>query len=485
MLKRLLTFCTACLLTAAAGADPHRDLPDIGSPADSVFTRSQAEAIGRTVLRQLREQGIVLEDPEVAEYVALLGQRIASQAHEGEHRFEFFVVNEDAINAFALPGGYVGINSGLITATRNESELAGVLAHEVAHVTQKHIARRIAGTGRTSMLATAAVLAAILLGAGGDVVPAAIMSAQGLAIQEQINYTRANEYEADRVGMQYLARAGFDPMGMSSFFEVLSRDAAMPGTRLPEYIQTHPLTTTRIAETRDRAERVEVGEIRESPTYPLIHARIQVLNARSSSDALARFEARLEDDAEGASAGSRYGYGLALLRAGRYPEAVDAFQGLLDEGEATVMFHSALGESLILAGRQAEGLAVFEHAVRLFPRNRPLVVRYAEALLRTGHFDEAHAVLLDLFNNVRPTPPQVRLIANAAESAGLRAEALFYLSEYHLLNGELPMALDKLRLALREPGLQPWQQARFEARIAELEPYLDQRRANRSRNNKQ
>ena len=483
MFERLLIFVVACLLTATAGASPHRDLPDIGSPADSVFTRSQAESIGRTVLRQLREQGSVLEDPEVAEYVTHLGQRIASQAHEGEHRFTFFVVNEDAINAFALPGGYVGINSGLITATRNESELAGVLAHEVAHVTQKHIARRIAGTGRTSMLATAAVLAAILLGAGGDAVPAAIMSAQGLAIQEQINYTRANEYEADRVGMQYLVRAGFDPMGMSSFFEVLSRDAAMPGTRLPEYIQTHPLTTTRIAETRDRAERAEVGEIRESPIYDLIHARIQVLNARSSSDALARFEARLEREADEPAAGTRYGYGLALMRAGRYPEAVDVFQGLLDESEATVMFHSALGEAQILAGQQAEGLAVFENAVRLFPRNRPLVVRYAEALLRTQHFDEAHAVLLDLFNNVRPTPPQVRLIANAAESAGLRAEALFYLSEYHLLNGELPMALDKLRLALREPGLQPWQQARFEARIAELEPYLDQRRAHRSRNN--
>ncbi|MFU8895433.1 MAG: M48 family metalloprotease [Gammaproteobacteria bacterium] len=476
MLNRLLITLAACLLTAVAGADPHRDLPDIGSAADTVFTRSQAESIGRSVLRQLREQGSVLEDPEIAEYVTVLGQRVASHAHEGELRFEFFVINDDAINAFALPGGYVGINSGLITATRSESELAGVLAHEVAHVTQKHIARRIAGTGRTSILATAAVIAAIMLGASGDAIPAAIMSAQGLAIQEQINYTRANEYEADRVGMQYLARAGFDPMGMPSFFEVLSREAAMPGSRLPEFLQTHPLTSTRVAETRDRAERTEVAEIRESPSYDLMRARIHVLNARSADEALARFSSRLGDGPDEASPASRYGYGLALLRAGRYAEAADIFYQLRADDEATVVFHSALGEALILAGQPTEGLAVFENAARLFPRNRPLVVRHAEALLRTRHFEQAHAVLLDLFNTVRPTPPQARLIANAADAAGETAEALFYLSEYHLMTGQLPMALDKLRLALLEPGLQPWQRARFEARIAELEPFLQQQR---------
>ncbi len=483
MLKRFLTVCAAFLLTAGAAAndDPHRDIPDIGSLADTVFSRSQAESIGRTVLHQIREQGSVLEDPEVAEYVSELGQRIASQAHNGEHSFRFFVVDEAAINAFALPGGYIGVNSGLITATRNESELAGVLAHEVAHVTQKHIARRIAGTGKTSILTTAAILAAIMLGAGGDVIPAAIMTGQGLAMQEQINYTRANEHEADRVGLQYLARARFDPMGLPSFFEVLMRQAAMPDSRLPEFLQTHPLTSTRIAETRNRAERTEAREIVETTAYPLVRARIHALGARSPAEALAHFEPRLGDQPERASAADRYGYGLALMRSGRFAEAARIFSVLLAEDEATVMFHSALGEALVRDGRESEGMAVFEHAVRLFPRNRPLVLRYAEALLRVKNYEQAHAILLDLFNNVRPTPPQVRLIANAADSAGLRAEALFYLSEYHLMTGELPMAIDKLRLALLEPGLKPWQQARFEARIEELVPHLkDRRRAARN-----
>jgi len=481
MLKRLLILLTACLATTAAGADPHRDLPDIGSPADTVFTRSQADRIGRSILHQLREQGSVLEDPEVADYIMSLGYRISAHAHEGEHRFEFFVVNDDAINAFALPGGYIGINTGLITATRSESELAGVLAHEIAHVTQKHIARRISATGRTSILATAAVLAAILLGAGGDVAPAAIMTAQGLAIQEQINYTRSNEYEADRVGLHFLAQAGFDPMGMPSFFEVLSRDAGTPGSRAPEFLQTHPLSSARIAETRDRAERTAVREVHESPGYGLMRARIQALNARTPDYGLARFRADLEREADRATPATRYGWALALLQAGRPDEAVPVLERLRAEDAATVVFHSALGDALIRAGREEDGLAAFEQAARLFPRNRPLTVRYAEALIRTRHFDQAHVLLLDLFNNVRPTPPQVRLIANAADAAGQKAEALYYMSEYHLLTGQLPMALEKLRHALREPDLQPWQQARFEARIAELEPFLNPQRGARNR----
>lgn len=481
MLNRLLVLLTAILVTAAAGADPHRDLPDIGSLADTVFTRSQADHIGRSIVHQLRQEGSVLEDPEIADYIWSLGHRIAAHAHEGDQRFDFFVVDDNAINAFALPGGYIGINSGLITATRSESELAGVLAHEIAHVTQKHIARRISATGRTSILATAAVLAAIMLGAGGDAVPAAIMSAQGLAIQEQINYTRSNEYEADRVGLHFLAQAGLDPMGMPSFFEVMSRDAGSPGTRLPEYLQTHPLSSARVAETRNRAERTEPREVYESPAYNLMRARIQALNARSADQALARFRADLQREGDRATPATRYGWALSLMRAGRYDEAVPVLERLRADDEATVVFHSALGEALILAGRREEGLAVFAHAARLFPRNRPLTVRYAEALIRTDHFDEAHVLLLDLFNNVRPTPPQVRLIANAADAAGEKAEALYYMSEYHLLTGQLPMALEKLRLALLEPEIQPWQESRFEARIAELEPYLNPRRAGRAR----
>jgi predicted Zn-dependent protease len=267
-------------------------------------------------------------------------------------------------------------------------------------------------------------------------------------------------------------------MGMPSFFEVLAREAGNPDARAPEFLQTHPLSSARVAETRDRAERVKPREISETPTYELMRARIRALNARSAAEALGRFSTQGSGPDDDLPA-TRYGYALALMRAGRYADAVPILQRLRDEDEPVVVFHSALGEALMLANRPEKSLAVFEKAIRLSPRNRPLTVRYAESLIRARKFDVAHTVLLDLFNNVRPTPPQVRLIANAADAAGQTAEALFYMSEYHLLTGQLPMAVDKLKLALLEPGLQPLQRARFEARIAELEPYLAQQRAAR------
>jgi predicted Zn-dependent protease len=200
---------------------------------------------------------MIVEDPQVAEYINEIGHRIAVQANDGDYSFSFFVVDDARINAFALPGGFVGVHTGLIEASRNEDELAGVLAHEVAHVTQRHIARAVHASSRQSMLSTALMLGAMILGAAGgdaDAVQAGIAVAQGTAAQQQINFTRSNEYEADRIGIRALAEAGFDPHGMNSFFEVLSRqETSSPDRRIPEFLRTHPVTTARISEAKSRA----------------------------------------------------------------------------------------------------------------------------------------------------------------------------------------------------------------------------------------
>ena len=194
---------------------PAIELPDIGSPVDAVISRDDEYKLGLQVVRGLREQGQILDDPEVNDYMQSLGARIAAQTPDGQRQFQYFVVRDAAINAFALPGGFVGVNSGLVLASANEAQLAGVLAHETAHVTQRHIARSIRAQGRQGLMTAGALLAAILLGAAaggsGDIAQGAIAIAQGSAAQAQINFTRDNEYEADRVGMGFLAAAGFDP----------------------------------------------------------------------------------------------------------------------------------------------------------------------------------------------------------------------------------------------------------------------------------
>ncbi|HEY8506776.1 MAG TPA: M48 family metalloprotease, partial [Steroidobacteraceae bacterium] len=244
---RRLPLLLLSILATVAAAQTGPDLPDIGNPAGAVLSEGEEYRIGAMIVRQLRDQNVIIEDPEVAEYLQTTGMKLASQAPDDAGRnFQFFGVREGTINAFALPGGFIGVNYGLILATNNESELASVLAHEIAHVTQRHIARAVRAQGQQSLAATAAILAAVLIGAiagaSGDVMQGAIAAAQGAAAQQQINFTRANEYEADRVGIGFMAGAGFDPHAMPSFFETMSRRNGLAASYVPEMIQTHPVT---------------------------------------------------------------------------------------------------------------------------------------------------------------------------------------------------------------------------------------------------
>ncbi|MGB5512802.1 MAG: M48 family metalloprotease, partial [Woeseiaceae bacterium] len=207
----------ALVFVSGAGADDI-NLPDMGSPADAILNTSQESQLGRMIMQDIRRSGAVIEDPLITEYVNAIGNRIVAQTNDGDHSFTFFAVEDPRINAFALPGGYIGVHTGLLEATRNEDELAGVIAHEIAHVTQRHIARAIHANSRQSILSTAMMLGAIIVAAAGgssDVVQGAVAVAQGTAIQQQINFTRTNEFEADRVGISALADAGFDPYGMA------------------------------------------------------------------------------------------------------------------------------------------------------------------------------------------------------------------------------------------------------------------------------
>src|SRR5262245_42986661 len=268
--------------TLAQGAN---DLPDIGSPASSALSLDDEYRIGLQIVRQLRDEGQVIDDPEATEYLQGLGSRIVAQASgDSGQRFQFFFVRDDTINAFALPGGFIGVNYGLVLATRNEAQLAGVLAHEIAHVTQRHIARRVRSQGRQSIATMAAILASILIGAAtgsSDAAMGGISMAQGAAMQQQINFTRANENEADRVGMGFLAAAGFDPYGMPDFFETMGRRTSLQATNrnaLPEILQSHPVTTNRIAESRARAAQFkEVRPLPETISYSLTRERLRVL----------------------------------------------------------------------------------------------------------------------------------------------------------------------------------------------------------------
>jgi predicted Zn-dependent protease len=457
------------------------ELPDMGSPAQAIITLEDEYRIGRMIVRGLRDGDQILDDPEIAEYIQALGLKLSSQAQEGHQNFDFFVVKDNEINAFALPGGFVGVNAGLLLETRNEGELASVLGHEIAHVTQRHIARSIAEQSRSGLVSTAAMLAAILLGAAtgsGDMAMAGVMAAQGLAIQNQISFTRDNETEADRVGITFLANSGFDPNTMPAFFETLGRRAGASEGMIPEMLRTHPVSTTRISESRSRAQQYNGPYTPDSLSYSLTRERMRVLSTPAGKSALDYYSATIANEAD-ATPAQRYGKGLALMAAGRAEAATPIFVSLLGADQTIIQYHTALGQAQQQAGNDKEALATLNRARDLFPRNVPVTVRYAESLMQQGDSRKAHQVLLDLFNAVPPTPEQARLIARAANAAGDVADSYYYMAEYHLMGGDLPLAINQLKMALDVPELTSVQRAKFQARMEEVQAALPKRQRGR------
>ena len=330
----------------------------------------------------------------------------------------------------------------------------------------------LADQSKQSLATAAMMIGAILLGAvgGGQAAEGALAATQGMAVQHQINFTRDNEWEADRVGIGYLAGAGFDPYGMGSMFETMSRHQGLAATYIPAMLIDHPMDSDRVAEQRARAAQFPPVHFHDSQSYELIRERVRVLTATGDTDLAAQYAARIAHG--GDNLGNRYGEALALMNSNRADEAVKILTLLVQQHEGLTLLHAALGQAQQKAGHTKEALATFQRADELFPRNVPVTVRYAEALMAAGRAGEAHNMLLDLFNNVPPTPDQIRLTALAASAAGDAGDAYFYMGEYEIANGDLMLAVQQLQLALASPHLTQIQHQRYPARLDELRDFL-------------
>jgi predicted Zn-dependent protease len=474
-MKRLLKPVAAMTVLVFAGqstcfAQP-RQLPDFGTPADTVLSKNRERQLGYRVLLQLRNAGVIVDDPLLTEYIKNLGAKLSSQANNGDFDFDFFFVDDDSINAFAMPGGHIGVNTGLMTATENESELASVLAHEVSHVTQRHAARAMYDTQKMSIVSIATMLAAIALGAAGgsaDAVNGVMMGGQAAAAQRQINFTRQNEYEADRIGIDVLYKAGFDPMAMASFFGKLGRRYGSSQEFVPALLQSHPVSAERVAEARGRARQLPAQSHQDSLAYGLAKARLQVLTAPTAQAAMDHFQSAVDSQ----DPAQRYGLALSLMRLSLADNAERVFRALAADYPHVIAFRIGQAEALMASGLTEQALSLYAESERLFPRNVPMTISYAEALIDAGQPAAAHRLLLDLLNNVPPTPSQIELIARAANAAGDVANAQYYMGEYHLAMGNLPLAISQVRMALENPDVNDVDRARFRAKLDEWLSYL-------------
>jgi predicted Zn-dependent protease len=456
----------------------------LGGPAYASLTRADEAQIGQMIINQIRNQNLLLQDPEVDEYLQDLGMRLASQAHDPDQQFHYVCMRDPEINAFATFGGYVFVFTGLILVTHNEAELASVMAHETGHVVQRHMARALEAESHMSLASTAAMLAAALLGAAaggpnsGEAIEGAIATAQAVTMQRAINYTRSQEMEADYVGIHLLAAAGFDPYAMANFFETLQQSMGMAESEIPALLIDHPVTDERIAAARSRAAQFQrLTSYEESSLYPFIKERVRVLSAPPEAR-IAQYYAGLRERRELTPA-ERYGEALVQVQEGHASQAVPTLRQLQAGHPEMILLYTALGQALQAAGKPREALAQFALAEQLFPHNVPLTVHYAETLMKTGQPAQAHALLLDLFNNVDPTPPQIQLTAIAASAAGDTGDAYYYMGEYNLANGQLALADQELELALASPHLSNIQRARFLARLEQVRGWMREQQAAR------
>ena len=507
---RTSTTLLACLLAAASGAPLAQDasrLPEIGSSAARLISPAQERAYARQMLGEMRRYGLLLEDPLLAEWLQSLGHRLAARSDRPEQSFTFFFVRSRDINAFATLGGYIGMNAGLVLTAQTEDEVAAVLAHEVSHATQRHIVRSVEAAQRDSlpillgMLGALAAAQASDSNSAGDASQAAIAGGLALMQQRQINYTRANEHEADRVGIQILARAGFDPMAMADFFGRMQRATRSQGDAAPDFLRTHPVTTTRISEAKDRAAELRLQAVgptalSKEPLNPALPSRVhdslrladgpdpigfgfarerlRVLSARSPAEALAEYRRR-ERAGEQLSDAERYGYALSLTRTGEAASAITLLEPLQAAHDDRFWLDLARAEALERNGQRADADAAFGRLLDRQPRNRAIAMSYAALLAERGTREAAlaaQAVLRPVLGESPYDPTLQESFGRACELAGDLPRAAEAFAEAAFLSGRAEDALNQLRRLKDRDDIDYVQRARIDARIAEMTPIV-------------
>lgn len=488
--KNLCAALAAILISAnftsdhAVAADSLGNLPDLGDAASADLSAQDEKQLGRLIMRDYRGYGVVNSDPEITAYLNELGRNIVLAAGESPANFEFFLVTNSAINAFALPGGYIGVHTGLLAAARTESELASVLAHEVGHVTQRHIARMFGQQKQTNLVAAAAMIAAILVASSNPQAAQGIAAAgAGYQIDQQLGFSRDAEREADRVGYNTLVSAGFDPNGMVSFFERLQQGSRFYGNDAPEYLRTHPLTTARIADIRNRVGdkaplRPDTGNL----SFELIRMKAAVYADQTTQQLSDRLESLNNPNLQlpfSDPVALQYGRSLVLRKLGKNQEALDQVTKAI--GSATKRIAQAgrtTPTPLMLSGLRLAILVDLRLALNKGERSPVRTVSnlnsddaellttlqafrssygdsaitrgiYARGLIAMGLYETAQTYLRQFSVVLRSDPVIYELLAECSFALGNLGEHHLNLAQHYAAKGAYFPAVEQTEIALR------------------------------------
>lgn len=497
MVSRIRSRLSSSLLRAAAAAvlllsspallTPNvlhaQALPSIGGGDGEELSPLMERRLGEQVMTNIRRDADYLDDLVLLDFLNQFGGTLLSSTPNARgdagYDFFFFAVRDPSLNAFALPGGFIGVHTGLLLASQTESELASVLAHEIGHVSQRHIARMIGAQKQDALLPLAGLLlAALAARTSPDLAAAAMMGGTGLATQRQLSFGRDAEREADRVGVALLNGAGFEVNGMVSFFGRLQAAGRNRTDNLPSYLRTHPLTTERIADIEVRTRTMPYRQRVDSIDFAFVKARARVLQNESPQgqrDAAAYFEDLAKQGSRAQVLGARYGLAMIALRqrdAAKAKSLVDAIHAEMARQPAlptSSVMKSMDIDMLLASGEAAKALDVSEEGRNRFPLSRALTMRHADVLLAAGRKDDAVAFLRDQAQIYRTDAGVQRALARAYAEQGKQALQHMTLAEHYALMGALPAALEQLRIARGSPDATFYDQAVIDARERELQ----------------
>lgn len=463
-----ITILSLCLSSLNShGIAQSVELPDLGTKGGASITPADEYRTGATVVRNLRHAGLIIDDPILTDYLNQLGYQLLSHhEYDSSNQFQFFLVNDKSINAFALPGGFIGINYGLFSQTESESELASVFAHEIAHVTQRHYARAYDVGAQSSLPILAAIIAAIVLGSqGSEIGEAALATAAAVQVREQINFTRHNEQEADRIGIQILSDSGFDPEKMASFFDKIERESRLYGINVPEFLRTHPVSSSRIADAHDRARQLPIKKISESLDYHIMRHRIIALTASNKTDSLKSYQQSLKTEKGNSLTAARYGYALSLIRSDNYQGASKQIDVLLNQHPHKIAFLLAKAQIQSKDNKTDAAINTYRQALSIYPGNESILHDYIALLIKQNKFNEAKSELESFLKSQPRNPVFYKYMAETKAALNQTAESHEALAEYYYQQGQFHQAVEQINIALKSDKRDFYTTSRLEAKL--------------------
>lgn len=465
-MKAIQTLLACALLAVPAVVG--QSLPDLGDVSQGDMTPFQERRLGESIMLEVRADSSYSDDTEVTDYLNAIGYKLVGASTDSRQEFNFFLMVDPQVNAFALPGGFVGINSGLMLTAQSESELAGVMSHEIGHVVQRHFARMLSAQKDTQLVALAGLAIAILAArSNSQISQAAMIGTQAGSVQSSLNFTRANEQEADRVGFQILEKGGFDTSAMAIFFERMLNATRFYQTAAPAYLRSHPLTTSRISDMQNRAQNLPYRQVPDSLEFQLMRAKLKAAQD-GPAESVKFFEESLKERKYLSEAASRFGLIEALARSRDYVRAAKELQILRKSLPLHPAIETLAARLSVATGDIGGALRVYREALRNFPGYRALVYNYADALLRVNQPEEA----LKLIESRLPYSVsdhrlyQLQAKAYAALNKGMQQHRA--LAEANFRLGNVRAAIEQLLLAQKAGDGDFYLQSSVDARLREL-----------------